>query len=67
MLKPLNCTIAGWKYSEGFVSEQMLSEHMPAPGPETLIVLCGPPPMIQLACLPNLERLHYSKENIFSY
>lgn len=57
-----------WKFSTGFVNVDMLYEHMPGPGPEnTLILMCGPPPMIEYACRPNLEKLGYSREQIFAY
>ncbi|XP_053246711.1 NADH-cytochrome b5 reductase 2 isoform X1 [Podarcis raffonei] len=57
----------GWKYSAGFITDSMIKEHMPPPASETLILMCGPPPMIQFACLPNLEKLGYAKENTFAY
>nr|XP_019965084.1 PREDICTED: NADH-cytochrome b5 reductase 2-like [Paralichthys olivaceus] len=56
-----------WSYSSGFVSHDMIKEHLPAPSSDALIVLCGPPPMIQYACLPNLDKLGHKTENIFSY
>ncbi|KAI0234305.1 NADH-cytochrome b5 reductase 3 [Lamellibrachia satsuma] len=57
----------GWKFSTGFVTDKMLKEHMPSPGDETLIVMCGPPAMLQYACEPNLDKLGYSKENRFCF
>lgn len=45
----------------------MLQEHMPPPSDQTLILMCGPPPMINFACIPNLDKLGYSKEMRFSY
>ncbi|XP_055365750.1 NADH-cytochrome b5 reductase 2 isoform X2 [Betta splendens] len=57
----------GWSYSSGFVTYDMIKEHLPAPSHDVLIVLCGPPPMIQNACLPNLDKLGHLKENIFAY
>jgi cytochrome-b5 reductase len=45
----------------------MLQEHMPPPSDQTLILMCGPPPMINFACQPNLDKLGYSKEMRFSY
>lgn len=57
----------GWEYSKGFVTDEMLKEHMPPPGEDTLILMCGPPPMIQYACSPNLEKLGYKEDMIFSY
>ncbi|XP_053283129.1 NADH-cytochrome b5 reductase 2 [Pleuronectes platessa] len=56
-----------WSYSSGFVSQDMIREHLPAPSSDALVVLCGPPPMIQYACLPNLDKLGHKTENIFSY
>ncbi|XP_072171809.1 NADH-cytochrome b5 reductase 3-like [Diadema setosum] len=57
----------GWEYSSGFVNEEMLKAHMPPPGDDTLILMCGPPPMIDYACMPNLEKLGYTKEMRFAY
>lgn len=57
----------GWKYSSGFVNAEMISEHLPPPGDSTLILMCGPPPMINFACLPNLDKLGYSPLMRFAY
>lgn len=40
----------------------MIAGHLPHPGSQTLILMCGPPPMIKFACLPNLEKLGYSEK-----
>ena len=52
---------AGWGYSSGFITAEMIAAHLPPPGDETLVLMCGPPPMIKNACLPNLAKLGYSK------
>ncbi|XP_017786683.1 PREDICTED: NADH-cytochrome b5 reductase 3 isoform X2 [Nicrophorus vespilloides] len=57
----------GWKYSSGFVNEEMIKDHLFPPSPDTLVVLCGPPPMINYACLPNLDKLGHSKDLCFAY
>ncbi|KAK9162181.1 hypothetical protein Syun_003083 [Stephania yunnanensis] len=50
----------GWKYSVGYVTEQVLREHVPGGGGgDVLALACGPPPMIQFAVTPNLEKLGY--------
>lgn len=49
----------GWRYSLGYIRHEVLKEHIPEGSEETLAFLCGPPPMIQLACLPNLEKMKY--------
>eukprot|EP00112_Aurelia_sp_Birch-Aquarium-sp1_P025716 Seg8713.1 transcript_id=Seg8713.1/GoldUCD/mRNA.D3Y31 product="NADH-cytochrome b5 reductase 3" protein_id=Seg8713.1/GoldUCD/D3Y31 len=57
----------GWKYSSGFINEKMIAEHMPKPGPETQVLMCGPPPMIQFACIPNLEKVGFDSDMYFSF
>ncbi|XP_010020091.1 PREDICTED: NADH-cytochrome b5 reductase 2, partial [Nestor notabilis] len=56
-----------WKYSSGFITAEMIQSHLPPPGSDTLVLLCGPPPMIQFACQPNLDKLGYPKSSTFSY
>ncbi|XP_067913204.1 NADH-cytochrome b5 reductase 3-like [Heterodontus francisci] len=57
----------GWDFSEGFLSSDMIKEHLPAPSDDSLILMCGPPPMIQFACNPNLDKLGYTKGMRFAY
>lgn len=57
----------GWPYSSGFINDAMLKEHMPPPGPDTQILMCGPPPMINFACIPNLEKLGYTSDMYFPF
>lgn len=49
----------GWKYSEGFISDTMIAEHLPGPDEQPIILMCGPPPMIKFACKANLDKLGY--------
>ena len=58
---------APWKYSVGFVTEQMLREQLPPAAPDTVILLCGPPPMLEYACLPALTALGHAPENILCF
>lgn len=61
-------SILGWKYSKGFVSEQMIKDNLfPPSSSGTLTVMCGPPPMINYACIPNLDKLGYDKDMYFAY
>merc|ERR1711920_961802 len=57
----------GWKYSTGFVTKDMIEKHLPPPGPDTLILLCGPPPMLKFACIPALEELGYTEDMYFKF
>lgn len=56
-----------WKFSVGFVNDQMIKDNLFPSSPETITVLCGPPPMVNFACLPSLEKLNYDKELNFAY
>ena len=60
-------TISGWAYSSGFVSADMIKDHLFPPSDDQLVVMCGPPPMINFACIPNLDKLEYNPEMRFSY
>jgi cytochrome-b5 reductase len=62
-----NDLFLGWKYSSGFVNEDMIRDHLPAAGDETRILMCGPPPMIKYACLPNLEKLGFTPDMYFDF
>ena len=55
-------TTTEWKYSSGFINDQMIKDHLPAAGPDVQILMCGPPPMIKFACIPNLEKLGYQPD-----
>jgi len=51
---------ANWKYHSGFITADMITATMPPPAPDTVILLCGPPPMVKKACIPNLQNLGYT-------
>jgi len=57
----------GWKYSSGFVSAEIMSAHLFPPADDTITLMCGPPPMINFACQPNLDKLGYSANSRFAY
>ena len=41
---------------------QMIAEHLPGPKESSLILMCGPPPMVKFACQQNLDKLGYKKD-----
>ena len=47
-------TFLGWTYGSGFVNDVMIKEHLFEPSDDNLVLMCGPPPMINFACVPNL-------------
>jgi len=56
-----------WKYSTGFINEEMIRDHLPAPSIDSVVLLCGPPPMVKYACLPNLEKVGHQENRIIKY
>lgn len=56
-----------WKFSEGFVNADMIEKHFPPPSDNVLVSMCGPPPMIQFACNPALDKLGFKPEHRFVF
>ncbi|KAG8336162.1 NADH-cytochrome b5 reductase 3 [Homalodisca vitripennis] len=57
----------GWKYSTGFINADMIQNHLFPPSSDTLVLMCGPPPMVNFACIPNLDKLGYDANLRFAY
>ncbi|CAH2092156.1 unnamed protein product [Euphydryas editha] len=57
----------GWKYSVGFINDEMIKEHLFPPADDVIVLMCGPPPMINFACNPALEKLGYAENLRFAY
>jgi len=58
---------AEWTYSAGFIDEAMVRDHLPAPSEKTFIFCCGPPPMIEYACKPNLHKVGHKPDMIHCF
>jgi cytochrome-b5 reductase len=54
---------ANWTGSKGFVTADMLAAHLPAASEDTLVLLCGPEPMVRSA-ERNLESLGHKSSHI---
>ena len=54
---------AGWSQGTGRITEDILRRQLPPPGPETVIFLCGPPPMVD-PLEATLKGLGYSDQAI---
>ncbi|WYZ39992.1 hypothetical protein EsH8_IV_000333 [Colletotrichum jinshuiense] len=50
----------GWAHGVGYVTKEMMAERFPAPGPDSRIMLCGPPGMVN-AAKNSLEALGFQK------
>ena len=57
----------GWKFSTGFIDEAMCREHLPAASDATYIFCCGPPPMIEYACKPNLLKAGHAADKVHCF
>ena len=53
----------GWPQGVGRITEDVLRRQLPPPGPETVIFLCGPPPMVD-PLEATLKGLGYSEQAI---
>lgn len=56
-----------WTFSTGFVNADIIRDHLYPPSNKTVVLMCGPPPMIKYACEPNLDSLEYSSDLRFKY
>ncbi|OQE46143.1 hypothetical protein PENCOP_c001G02008 [Penicillium coprophilum] len=53
----------GWTYGSGYVDQTVLAEQLPAPSPDTKVMLCGPPGMVN-ATKKNLVALGFAKPGV---
>ena len=58
--------LQGWTYSSGFVDAPMIQQHLHL-GKDDGLFMCGPPPMINFACMPALDKIGFSNENRFMF
>ena len=56
-----------WTYSVGFVDKTMCENHLPKLSKETMVLMCGPPPMIKFACEPALKELGFAEDQLFAF
>ena len=52
------------EFETGRVTKDLIQKYLPKPGPKTMILICGPGPMVKQACLPNLESAGYQSDLI---
>jgi NAD(P)H-flavin reductase len=72
LLPPLSVSLScrppeNWAYGSGFINEEMVREHLLPSGPDSIVAMCGPPPMIKFACIPNLEKVGYTAEQLITF
>jgi NAD(P)H-flavin reductase len=57
----------GWTYKTGFITQDMIKECLPPLADKPLMLMCGPPGMVQFACKNNLTALGYPKDTQLSF
>lgn len=62
----LNNPPAGWTQGSGFITPELMKQHLPAPSDSNLILRCGPTPMNE-AMKKNLEAMGYSQDMQFQF
>jgi len=58
---------ANWKGGSGFIDQNMIASNLPVDKDDCIVLLCGPPPMVQFACIPNLEKCGVDKSRIWEF
>ncbi|GMH44148.1 hypothetical protein BSKO_12082 [Bryopsis sp. KO-2023] len=56
-----------WQYSKGFISKQMVADNCLPFSEDGIVCMCGPGPMIELACKPNLEKCGWKKDQFIVF
>eukprot|EP00461_Guttulinopsis_vulgaris_P000183 UN00183 len=55
-----------WKYTVGYMNKDLFQQKLPAPSANTMILLCGPPGLIN-ASKNNLLALGYTEDMMFAF
>ena len=58
---------SAWKGHVGFVTPAMTKACLFPASEETVCLMCGPPVMLEKACIPALQSMGYVNSNIFSF
>lgn len=56
-----------WPYSVGFINEEMIKNHMAPGAPDAVSFICGPPPMVKFAVMPNLATIGFTPEQCIEF
>mmetsp|Transcript_20849 Transcript_20849/g.46852 ORF Transcript_20849/g.46852 Transcript_20849/m.46852 type:complete len:904 (-) Transcript_20849:42-2753(-) len=56
-----------WSFDTGFISQEMIQDHLFSAGDDTVTFMCGPPAMQKFACIPNLEKLGHKADAMIAF
>jgi NAD(P)H-flavin reductase len=57
----------GWTHKKGFITKDMIKECLPDLSENPLMLMCGPPGMVEYACKKNLLEMGYEKKSLVSF
>ncbi|GIL58869.1 hypothetical protein Vafri_13837 [Volvox africanus] len=57
---------SGWQGGSGFITKEMIAEHLPSPGVGHMVLRCGPTPMMT-AMKQHLDALGFAEEAQFQF
>ena len=52
-----------WTFSNGRITDEILKTHLPSPGADALILVCGSEGMVNLTVKPGLQRLGWNTDS----
>ena len=55
------------RQSLGRIGLETMQSFLPPAAEDTLAFMCGPPPMLNYGCIPNLKAMGFSEQNYFSF
>ncbi|KAL0479722.1 nitrate reductase (NAD(P)H) [Acrasis kona] len=56
-----------FKCSVGFINEDILREHLYKADENSIVLICGPPVMIEACVRPSLDNMGYTDDNVFEF
>lgn len=56
-----------WTGGIGFINPDMCRQNLPPPDRDTMLFVCGPPPMVKYACEPAFKELGFAENQWFSF
>jgi len=56
-----------WTGGVGYINKDMVTQHMPEPADDVIMLTCGPPVLCRNILLPLLKGIGHKEENIFDF
>jgi len=56
-----------WTGHTGYITTELVKSIFPSPSSESVVLLCGPPKMVNEACKPSLKEAGFEMERVLTY